>query len=161
MIKRIRICQSVVVSLSGIILLFATSAQASGDRRVVQPPQLSQPVCTTLSPEAHQSSTSVQHRLQQALNQCPAGQAVRLTSGPQGNTFKSGPLQIPSGVFLRLDAGSVLLADNDPRRYDTGQGHCGTIDQKGAAAGLLFLWSTASAAGLKGKGRLMGREVNE
>ena len=157
MIKRIRICQSVVVSLSGIILLFATSAQASGDRRVVQPPQLSQPVCTTLSPEAHQSSTSVQHRLQQALNQCPAGQAVRLTSGPQGNTFKSGPLQIPSGVFLRLDAGSVLLADNDPRRYDTGQGHCGTIDQKGGGCRAFISMVNSVGGGIEGEGTIDGQ----
>jgi polygalacturonase len=66
-------------------------------------------------------------RLQAAIAACPAGQAVRLVTGPAGESgFLSGPLTLKSGVTLWVDAGVTLFASRNPADYDNGNGRCGT-----------------------------------
>ncbi|KMT65541.1 glycoside hydrolase family 28 protein [Catenovulum maritimum] len=66
------------------------------------------------------------NRLQQALNNCPAGSAVKLVKDQQGNNaFLSGPFTIPSGVTLWVDKEVKLFASRSPADYDLGDGVCG------------------------------------
>ncbi|HZU84878.1 MAG TPA: glycosyl hydrolase family 28 protein [Polyangiaceae bacterium] len=61
--------------------------------------------------------------IQAALDGCPSGQAVELTSGGAGDAFVTGPLRIPSGVTLWIDAGTTLFASRAPSAYGA---TCGT-----------------------------------
>ena len=138
-------------------LLVCLVAQAAGDRREVKEPEPIQPVCATLYPEVGQDSITTQRDIQQALNRCPAGQAVQLSKGPSGSTFTSGPLQIPSGVFLRLDQGTVLAADPNPEYYDTGRGRCGTIDKEGKGCRPFIQIKNSQGGGIQGQGMIDGQ----
>jgi len=51
--------------------------------------------------------------IQSALNACAKGQAVKLTTGGANNAFITGPLTIPAGVTLWVDAGTTLYATRD------------------------------------------------
>ncbi|GAA0473050.1 MULTISPECIES: glycosyl hydrolase family 28 protein [Tatumella] len=147
----------IIASLITISGLYLRPAAAAGDRREVSAPQQIQPVCTTLYPQSGEAVTMTQQRIQQALDHCPAGQALRLSTGAAGNTFLSGPLTIPAGVFLRLSAGSVLKADTDPQRYDTGQGRCGTIDNRGTGCRPFITLRSSNGGGIQGKGIIDGQ----
>lgn len=69
-------------------------------------------------------------RLQAAINQCPAGSAVKLTADAGKNAFLSGPFSIASGVTLWVDKGVTLFASRSPADYDLGDGICGTVQPK-------------------------------
>ncbi len=82
-------------------------------------------------------------RIQAALTACPAGQAVRLTTSGASDGFITGPITVPSGVTLWVDAGATLFGTRDPAVYNnasalitvrgTGSGIVGdgTIDGQG------------------------------
>ena len=53
--------------------------------------------------------------IQAALTACPSGQAVKLTTGGTSNAFVTGPLTMPSGVTLWVDAGTTLYATRDTK----------------------------------------------
>src|SRR5262245_4995907 len=57
-------------------------------------------------------------RIQEALDRCQAGQAVKLSADGPKNAFLSGPLQLRRGVTLLVDAGAILFASRNPRLYD-------------------------------------------
>jgi polygalacturonase len=61
--------------------------------------------------------------IQAALSACPAGQAVELTTNGANNAFVTGPLQLPNGVTLWIDAGTTLYASRNPALYGAA---CGT-----------------------------------
>ncbi|HEY4013603.1 MAG TPA: glycosyl hydrolase family 28 protein [Polyangiaceae bacterium] len=61
--------------------------------------------------------------IQAALSACPAGQAVELTTNGANNAFVTGPLQLPNGVTLWVDAGTTLYASRNPANYGSA---CGT-----------------------------------
>jgi polygalacturonase len=69
-------------------------------------------------------------RLQAAINQCPAGSAVKLITDGTKNAFLSGPFTIASGVTLWVDKGVTLFASRSPKDYDLGDGICGTAQPK-------------------------------
>jgi polygalacturonase len=62
--------------------------------------------------------------IQSALDACPAGQSVRLTASGANNAFVSGPVTLPTGVTLWIDAGATLYASRNPGVY--GGAACGT-----------------------------------
>ncbi len=64
-------------------------------------------------------------RIQQAMDNCPEGQAVKLVEAEGNNAFLSGPLRIPSGVTLWVDKNVKLFASRSPVDYDLGDGVCG------------------------------------
>jgi len=51
--------------------------------------------------------------IQKALNACASGQAVKLTTNGANNAFITGPLTLPAGVTLWVDAGTTLYATRD------------------------------------------------
>jgi len=53
--------------------------------------------------------------IQKALTACASGQAVKLTMGGANNAFVTGPLTLPSGVTLWVDAGTTLYATRDTK----------------------------------------------
>jgi polygalacturonase len=55
--------------------------------------------------------------IQAALNGCGSGHAVKLTTGGGHSAFITGPLTIPSGVSLWVDAGATLFGTRDPNVY--------------------------------------------
>ena len=57
-------------------------------------------------------------RIQAALSSCAAGQAVKLTTDGANNAFVTGPLNVPTGVSLWIDAGTTLFGSRDPPSMD-------------------------------------------
>src|SRR5450631_502452 len=80
------------------------------------------PACTTLlatqavAAGALPSETSLDtSAIQKALDGCASGQAVKLTISGANNAFITGPLTLPAGVTLWVDAGTTLYATRDPK----------------------------------------------
>ena len=73
-------------------------------------------------------------RIQLALNTCASGQAVKLTTGGANNAFITGPITIPSGVTLWVDAGTTLFGTRDPSVYGSASA---LISVRGINAGIV------------------------
>ena len=98
-------------------------------------------------------------RVQQAVDSCPTGGAVKLVAGTGGaNAFLSGPLTLKSGVKLWIDSGVTLFASRNPADFDNGPGTCGTATPADANACSAFITATGTAdSGLVGSGTIDGR----
>jgi polygalacturonase len=72
--------------------------------------------------------------IQSALNACSSGHAVRLTTSGANNAFVTGPLTIPSGVTLWVDAGATLYGTRNPSVYGSASG---LISVSGAGSGIV------------------------
>jgi polygalacturonase len=96
-------------------------------------------------------------RIQQALDQCAAGQAVELKSDGPSNAFLAGPLQLRAGVTLLVDDGVTLFASRNPRDYDLTAGACGKVDQRGRGCKPLIAGDRVAGAGVMGDGVIDGR----
>ncbi|WP_257112050.1 glycoside hydrolase family 28 protein [Pseudomonas ficuserectae] len=152
-------------------------AQAASEAAVVTPwgtisEPTSPPVCKQL--QAHLTprdgsldsadgsaldSRPDQENIQNAINGCAAGQAVKLVKGDGDNSaFLSGPLQLKSGVTLWIDEGVTLFASRNPKDYDNGKGTCGvtTVANQDACSSLISAKNTHSS-GVIGKGVIDGR----
>lgn len=127
------------------ILLLTSSHIHAQDRRTVTEPTAPHILCATYTPASTVS-------LQSALDSCPEGSALRLSAGH----YESGPLIMPSGVFLWLDQGSVLGASTNPARYDQGRNLCGTIDVHGHGCRPFILFSQTTGGGIFGPGIIDG-----
>ncbi len=101
----------------------------SGDPNLPPEPTIP-PACTVL--QATQAVTGTANpaedtldtaAVQAALSACPAGQAVELTTNGANNAFVTGPLLLPNGVTLWIDAGTTLFASRNPALYGAA---CGT-----------------------------------
>ncbi|MQR01905.1 glycoside hydrolase family 28 protein [Glaciimonas soli] len=99
-------------------------------------------------------------RIQTALNNCGAGNAVRLVTGQSGNGgFISGPLTLPSGVTLWIDKSATLYASRDPRQFDkvAGTPSCGdTFSGSSGCLALITATATSNSA-VMGDGTIDGR----
>src|SRR5437867_2479335 len=115
------------------LLLGGLTARAQDTRNVTQPKI--PPACTVLNAqlaatdgralsEADETKLDTR-RIQDALDHCRAGQAVKLAGKGDLNAFLSGPLQLRSGVTLVVDAGAILFGSRNPRDYDVSSGSCG------------------------------------
>jgi polygalacturonase len=137
------------------------SAQAQDTRKVTEPAP--PPSCTVLTAAAANSvgsssgSSDDSARIQAAIDQCPAGRAVRLTTGVDKQRFVSGPLKLRSGVSLLIDQGATLAASSNPKLYDRGAGTCGSIDRQGRGCKPFITIDNAKASGIYGEGVIDGQ----
>jgi polygalacturonase len=72
--------------------------------------------------------------LQSALDACSPGKAVRLTTSGSNNAFLTGPLKVPAGVTLWVDAGTTLYGTRDPKVYGAASA---LITVSGASSGIV------------------------
>ncbi len=96
-------------------------------------------------------------RLQNAIDQCPAGQAVELKPAGTKQIFLTGPLRLKAGVTLLIDAHTALFASRNPRDYDTAPGSCGVIADSGQGCQAILLAEDAPGSGIMGDGAIDGR----
>jgi polygalacturonase len=96
-------------------------------------------------------------RIQHAMDNCVAGNAVVLRAKGQKNVFLTGPLQLHSGVTLVVDANTSLVASRDPRIYDLTPGSCGVVAEKGHGCKPLIVGNGAVDSGIMGEGSIDGR----
>ena len=80
------------------------------------------PACTTLQATQSVAAGALPNEtsldtsaIQKALNGCASGQAVKLTTSGANNAFITGPLTLPAGVTLWVDAGTTLYATRDTK----------------------------------------------
>lgn len=96
-------------------------------------------------------------RIQKAIDGCAKGQAVELRADGGRNAFVSGPLDLRSGVTLRIGAGATLFASRDPKLYDVGRGTCGIVDKVGRGCRALINGADVQGAAVMGEGTIDGR----
>jgi polygalacturonase len=126
-----------------------SGACGAGDANLPAEPTLPATVCTTISatkavaasalPAESNADTSA---IQTALDGCGAGKAVKLVPNGSNNAFLIGPIKVPSGVTLWVDAGVTLFGTRDPSVY-------------GAASSLIAVTGTGS--GIVGDGVIDGQ----
>ena len=147
-------------------LLVAGVAEAQDQRTVLEP--VIPPACTTLTAELASGATpgSISSetqldspRIQAAMNACPVGQAVELAMGGTNDAFLTGPITIPSGVTLLVDAGVTLYASRNPRDYDVNATThtCGTVDSLGTGCNPVININKTVGSGIMGYGTIDGR----
>jgi polygalacturonase len=139
---------------SAVLALLAVSAplHAQDSRHVTEP--VAPPSCTILAAQAAADDTQ---RIQSAIDQCPAGKAVRLSASGENASFTSGALALHSGVSLLIDAGVTLIAVNDAKGYDRGANTCGTVDQNGKGCRPFITIAKARGSGIYGQGVIEGQ----
>lgn len=142
--------------------LFAADVCAQDSRPLKEPlaPSICQliPAQLTINEVDAQTLTAPDtQRLQQAINQCPSGKALRLVRHSDKNYFLTGALQMKAGVSLVIDAGVVLAGSRLPADYDKGEKSCGTVDQKGRGCRPLIGIAHSQNAGLFGDGVIDGQ----
>ena len=96
-------------------------------------------------------------QIQDAINHCPAGQAVRLVASGNANAFLSGPLVLNSNVTLWVDSNVTLFASRSPKDFDNGGGRCGTAGGDGKSCNALIRLKNAANSRIVGDGRIDGR----
>ena len=147
------------VSLCGV-----SAAYAQDMRHVVQPRIPS--ACVVLrarisAPRGVLSPAAERHadtgRIQQAMDHCAAGQAVRLEADGDERVFLTGPLTLRSGVTLVIDANTVLAASTNPRLYDLTPGSCGLLGEHAEGCRPLLSGTGISHSGIMGAGAIDGR----
>jgi polygalacturonase len=146
------------------LAVIAASARGQDTRRVTEPtvPRVCAVVDARLAVQGAGLTEADERRadtgrIQQAMNQCPHGQAVALRSSGPHNAFLSGPLELKTGVTLLVDRGVTLFASRNPRDYDMEPGVCGTITARGHGCRPLIHGEGVSGAGVMGDGIIDGR----
>src|SRR5437870_6321307 len=148
-----------------VALLFAVQGYAQDTRNVTEP--TIPPLCVELTAqlaadggnvlaEADESKSDTK-RIQEGLDRCLAGQAVKLAANGAMNAFLSGPLQLRSGVTLLVDAGAILFGSRNPRDYDVSPGTCGVVNNSGSGCKPLLGGDGIRDAAVMGEGTIDGR----
>ena len=113
----------------------------AGDGNLPAEPTLPATACATLMagftivPGTPPSEAALDTtRIQQALTACPAGQAVKLVTGGASNGFITGPITVPTGVTLWVDAGVTLFGTRNPTVYNNASG---LITVRGTNSGIV------------------------
>jgi polygalacturonase len=96
-------------------------------------------------------------RIQDAVDHCKKGRAVRLRAAGNRNVFLAAPLYLKSGVTLLIDANTVLFASRNPRDYDIAPGSCGVVSEHGHGCKPFILADHAPNAAIMGDGAIDGR----
>src|SRR5579885_2668138 len=141
--------------LFGILAVLPTHAQDT--RRVAEP--VFPPACAVIKArlaEVDEAQPDTR-RIQRALDTCAPGQAVELHPDGARAAFLSGPLELRSGVTLRIAAGATLYASRNPRDFDVSPGRCGTVDESGRGCRALIHGDRVSGAAVMGEGTIDGR----
>jgi polygalacturonase len=153
--------------VASLIMVFSvgTSAVLAQDRRQVVEPHIPT-ACVVLQARlaavegvlpAETEADLDTTRIQQALDQCPAGKAVELKANGRKQTFLAGPLMLRSGVTLLIDADTSLAASIDPRLYDITPGSCGILGEHATGCKPLIDGNDISDSGVMGDGSIDGR----
>jgi polygalacturonase len=137
------------------LLLSLATTHAQDTRNVTEPAP--PPSCATLSAGPAKDDTA---RIQAVIDQCAAGQALRLTGGGDKQSFVSGPLTLRSGVSLLIEAGVTLHASSNPKLYDRGANTCGTIDKLGRGCKPFITADATRGSGIYGQGVIDGQGGN-
>jgi polygalacturonase len=148
-----------------ILFFTATCAVQAQDTRHVVEPHVP-PACVVLRArlaavngvlpaDAEQNPDT--DRIQQAIDQCAPGKAVKLQADGRQQTFLSGPLTLRSGVTLVIDANTSLAASVNPRLYDITPGSCGVLGERGRGCRPLVGGENIMGSGIMGAGSLDGR----
>lgn len=148
-----------------LLFLVALASVRAQDTRQVKEPKIPRSCVVLTANLAAQGTTLAEadetnldtKRIQQALDQCKAGQAVELKSVGNHNAFLSGPLDLRQGVTLLIDRETILFASRNPRDYDIEPGVCGTITQGGHGCNALINGRHVSDAAVMGDGIIDGR----
>jgi len=159
------LCRTLAFAFTVPLFLIPFTSGAQDPRNVQEP--VIPPVCTTLTaqlttgtaPGTLSSETQLDtSRIQSALNTCTAGQAVELAPAAGYDAFLVGPLKLPSGVTLLVDAGVTVYASRNPRDYDNSSAQlCGTLDTKGSGCNPVISVSSTVGSGIMGYGTIDGR----
>lgn len=146
-------------------MILSSSVRAQDSRNVTEP--VIPPACAILIADlsAVQSKTLAAsdenkldtERIQQAMDQCPPGQAVELKASGAHDAFLSSPLHLRTGVTLLVDANTILFASRNPRDYDLSPGSCGVIDESGHKCKALINADHVANTGVMGDGIIDGR----
>ena len=148
-----------------VILLCPAISGYGQDTRHVMEPKIP-PSCIVL--EAHLTSQGATlaeadesrpdtARIQQALDDCKAGQAVELKADGGHDAFLTAPLQLRPGVTLLVDKGAILFGSRNPRDYDLIPNACGTITPRSHGCKALISGDHVANAAIMGDGIIDGR----
>lgn len=146
-------------------VLFACCFAEAQDTRVVTEPTVP-PLCSTLSAHlsSHNGTLAGQDeektdtlRMQEAIDSCTAGKAVRLAKEGDKDAFLAGPLELRHGVTLFVDRGVTLFASRDPRLYDVYPGICGTVTEQSKHACKPLIHIADTDVAIIGDGVIDGR----
>jgi polygalacturonase len=140
------------------VLLLGGIAGAQDQRTVAEPHLLSR-YCTVL--EAQYATENTRwldtRRVQEAIDRCPAGEAVRLIARGANRFFPIAPIRLKGGVTLVVDAGVTVVASRAPRDYDLTPRSCGIVNRQGGGCQPLILAEHAPGSGIMGEGTIDGR----
>ena len=146
------------LSPAGIAFLLAASGVNAQDTRTVtepvEPPSCAVLTATAADPAPGKDDTA---RIQNAIDHCVSGQAVRLTDNNEQRSFVSGPLVLRSGVSLLIDTGATLYASTNPKLFDRGTGTCGTVDKIGKGCKPFITADRTKGSGIFGAGTIDGQ----
>jgi polygalacturonase len=146
--------------LTRLILLIACVplCAAAQDARQAQEPSMP-PVCKSLQARLNTPDVADEDdtgRLQQAIDHCESGQAVKLTASDQ-HAFLARPLRLRAGVGLIIDDGVTLYASTDPAAYDKGNHTCGSNDDSGKGCSPFITVQGGNGGGIYGRGTIDGQ----
>jgi polygalacturonase len=117
----------------------SSTACGAGDTNLPAEPTIP-PACKTLQATQNVAANGVPSEtsldtatIQSALSACASGQAVKLTASGSNNSFITGPLTIPTGVSLWVDAGATLYGTRSTSVYN---GAGALITAKGTGSGI-------------------------
>jgi polygalacturonase len=94
--------------------------------------------------------------IQAAINNCPAGQSVKLAADGSKNAFLVGPIRVQSGVTVWIDTDVTVYASRNPRVFDAKPGACGTAASNSSCSGV-FNMTGVNNTGLMGAGTVDGQ----
>jgi pectin methylesterase-like acyl-CoA thioesterase len=140
------------LTLATLVLLVAHGARAQDTRAVAEPKIPA--ACAVLQAESALDDTA---RIQNAIDTCSVGHAVRLSGSKDASAYHAGPLRIKSGVTLAIDGDVTLYASRDPRRYDKIKGACGTVQKSGRQCLPFITIADANGSGIMGDGVIDGQ----
>jgi polygalacturonase len=140
--------------------IYPTSCDDIGTEPVIPPPcttvlatkTVAAGVATTDADEAALDTDAIQT----AINACPAGQSVKLAADASKNAFLVGPIRVPSGATIWIDAGVTVYASRNPRVFDAKPGACGTAASNSSCSGV-FNMAGVNNTGLMGAGTVDGQ----
>ncbi len=129
---------SVVASSGG--TTSTSSACGAGDTNLPAEPTIPT-ACTTLQASLNVAADGVPSesaldtsKIQSALDACGSGMAVKLVAGGGNNSFITGPITIPTGVTLWVDAGVTLFGTRSTSVYGSASA---LISVRGANSGIV------------------------
>ncbi len=92
-------------------------------------------------------------RLQQAIDRCTPGHALKLAADGEHNAFLSGPVELRKGITLLVDKGVTLYGSRNPADYAVRPGSCGIVTQEHVAGCRPLIHADhADGVGIMGEG---------